>query len=98
MAQGPAEQLLRAETRTAVETQDGNRAWVIRDALALIDPSVAADLRAQLAGIRRRPGGDSTSPASQASASFLAAALSADETLTDRAVAMQGERFARRGA
>jgi 3-methyladenine DNA glycosylase AlkD len=98
VAQGAAEQLLRAETRTAVARQDGNRAWVIRDALTLIDQGLAADLRNQLAGIRRRPGATSSSPAAEASATFLAVALSADQTLTDRAVAMQGERFGRRSA
>ena len=98
VAQRAAEQLLRDEARTAVQNHDGNRAWVIRDALAIIDAGLADELRSQLAGIRRRPGAPSSSPASEAASTFLSAALAADETLTDRAVAMQGERFARRTA
>lgn len=98
VAPQPTERLLVDQARIAAGSADGNRAWVIRDALTLIDPASAADLRVRLAGIRRRPGAQSTSPAAQASAAFLAATLAADATLTDRAVAMQGERFARRGA
>ena len=93
-----AVQLLQDHTRIAADTQDGNRAWVIRDAVALIDPGVAADIRSRLTGIRRRPGATSTSPAGLAAATFLAAAAGTDDTLTDRAVAMQGQRFARRSA
>jgi hypothetical protein len=97
VARVAVEQLLDEQTRTAVRTADGNRAWVIRDSLALIDPRVAVGLRTQLTGIRRRPGGPSTSPASQAASTFLGGAAAAEQ-LADRAVAMQGERFARRSA
>lgn len=58
------ESILRAETELAVETGDGHRAWVIRDSLSKLDPTVAADLRDRLVGIRKRPGAPSTSPAS----------------------------------
>jgi 3-methyladenine DNA glycosylase AlkD len=61
---------LQAETRTAVETADGHRAWVIRDTLAKLDPQAAADLRATLDGIRRRPGAPSTSEAADLAARF----------------------------
>ena len=54
---------LRAETERAVATDDGHRAWVIRDSLSKLDPGDAETLRARLAGIRRRPGAPSTSTA-----------------------------------
>ena len=61
---------LRGEAERAVATDDGHRAWVIRDSLAKLAPRDAEDLRAQLAGIRRRPGAPSTSDASQLAARF----------------------------
>jgi 3-methyladenine DNA glycosylase AlkD len=61
---------LRDETERAVATDDGHRAWVIRDALAKLDPADADDIRARLAGIRRRPGAPSTSAASELAARF----------------------------
>jgi 3-methyladenine DNA glycosylase AlkD len=63
-------QALRAETERAVETDDGHRAWVIRDALAKLDPAVAVDLKQRLEGIRRRPGAPSTSAAAEMAARF----------------------------
>jgi hypothetical protein len=85
-----------SETDIAVANVDGNRAWVIRDGLQHVDPTVAAELRGRLAAIRRHPSDVSTSPASQASAAFLAPLPAAQ--LADQAIAMQGDRFARRGA
>jgi 3-methyladenine DNA glycosylase AlkD len=61
---------LRAETVLASSTADGHRAWVIRDSLSKLDPGVADDLRARLAGIRKRPGAGPTSPAAETSARF----------------------------
>ncbi len=61
---------LRAETDLAAETDDGQRAWVIRDVLPKLDPDVAAELRARLDGIRRRPGATATSEAAQLAARF----------------------------
>jgi 3-methyladenine DNA glycosylase AlkD len=61
---------LREETERAVATDDGHRAWVIRDSLAKLDRSDADDLRARLVGIRRRPGARSTSAASELAARF----------------------------
>ena len=61
---------LRAEADRAVETDDGHRAWVIRDALVKLDPADAADLKTRLAGIRRRPGAPSTSTAAELAARF----------------------------
>ena len=61
---------LREETERAVATDDGHRAWVVRDALAKLDPNDADDIKARLAGIRRRPGAPSTSTASEVAARF----------------------------
>ncbi len=61
---------LTAQADLAVADSDGHRAWVIRDALAKLDPAVAADLRDRLAGVRRRPGAPSTSPAAATAARF----------------------------
>lgn len=56
---------LREQAEGAVRADDGHRAWVIRDALAKLDPTDAADLRDRLAGIRRRPGAPATSAAAE---------------------------------
>jgi 3-methyladenine DNA glycosylase AlkD len=64
------EQALRDETFRAASSDDGNRAWVIRDALAKLDPATADELRSRLTGIRRRPGAAATSAASETAARF----------------------------
>jgi 3-methyladenine DNA glycosylase AlkD len=64
------EAALRAETERAARTADGNRAWVIRDTLAKLDPATADDLRSRLVGIRKRAGAPATSEASAAAARF----------------------------
>ena len=61
---------LRDETERAVATDDGHRAWVIRDSLAKLPPGDADELRTRLAGIRRRPGAPSTSKASELATRF----------------------------
>ena len=61
---------LRAETDRAATTDDGHRAWVIRDSLSKLDPAVADEFRARLAGIRRRAGAPTTSIAAETSARF----------------------------
>ena len=61
---------LRKETEQAAATDDGHRAWVIRDSLSKLDPAVADELRTRLAGIRRRPGAAATSRAAETSARF----------------------------
>jgi len=61
---------LQARADLAISTDDGHRAWVIRDTLAKLDPAVAAELRERLAGIRRRPGAPSTSAAAATAARF----------------------------
>ncbi len=82
---------LRSEARRAAATNDGNRAWVIRDAVK--EQRVAApaplvvELRDTLAGVRRRAGGASTSEAAQIAGGFLGL-----DGLADRAIEQQGER------
>ena len=61
---------LRAETDLAATTDDGHRAWVIRDTLAKLDPAVADELRTRLAGVRRHAGAPSTSEGAATAAQF----------------------------
>jgi 3-methyladenine DNA glycosylase AlkD len=61
---------LRAETGVAAATNDGHRAWVIRDTLVKLDPAVAEELRTRLAGIRRQAGAPSTSEGAAVAARF----------------------------
>jgi 3-methyladenine DNA glycosylase AlkD len=58
------------EAEQAASTQDGHRAWVIRDALPKLDEARSAAIRTQLGGIRRRPGAPATSTAAEAAARF----------------------------
>jgi 3-methyladenine DNA glycosylase AlkD len=60
---------LEREARRARATDDGHRAWVIRDTLAKIPAPIAAGLRDALAGVRRH--GPSTSIAAATAADFL---------------------------
>jgi len=64
-----------AETDEAVRDQDGNRAWVIRDTLAKLDPTFADAIKHRLAGLRRRPGSAATSRASATAARFASVGL-----------------------
>lgn len=81
--------VLRDEADTAARTDDGNRAWVVRDALTWpgTDRHLVVEIRRALEGVRRRPGGASTS-----TASAVAGAFRGLQGLTDEAVAVQGER------
>ena len=58
------------EAGVAGRTDDGHRAWVLRDALAKLDPADAAAIAASLTGVRRRAGAPSTSDAAAEAASF----------------------------
>ncbi len=58
------------QTDIAAVTGDGNRAWVLRDALVKLPPDAAARIRQRLDGIRRRPNGPSTSRAAATAARF----------------------------
>lgn len=66
---------LEAEATTAADTADGHRAWVIRDVLPKLAPLHAARLRARLEGIRKRPGGPSTSRAAELAERFAGMGL-----------------------
>jgi 3-methyladenine DNA glycosylase AlkD len=85
-------ELIRSEAHRAHTNDDGQRAWVLRDALSApaIDAGFVAEIRAQLAGIRRRPGGAPTSTAAEVAARFAGNL----HGLTDKALAQQGERMA----
>lgn len=82
-------ELIRTEAAAASRSGDGHRAWVLRDALTApsIEPHFAAEIRARLQGVRRQPGQRSTSTAARVAAGFVGL-----EGLSERALAMQGER------
>ena len=61
---------LRQQADQAVASDDGNRAWVIRDTLAKLDPADADALRTQLTGLRRRRDAAPTSSAAAVAAAF----------------------------
>jgi 3-methyladenine DNA glycosylase AlkD len=61
---------LETQSVTAATTGDGNRAWVIRDALPKLSAEDADRIRARIDGIRRRSGAPNTSRAAQAAARF----------------------------
>ena len=58
------------EAATAATSNDGHRAWVIRDTLPKLDADRATAIRVRLDGIRRRPGVPSTSEAAKAAERF----------------------------
>jgi len=66
---------LEAEASTAAETDDGHRAWVVRDVLPKLDSGLTDAIRARLAGIRRRPGAPSTSAAAELAGRFAGMGL-----------------------
>ncbi len=66
---------LEAEATRAAQNDDGHRAWVVRDVLPKLDPSVADPIHAALAGIRRRPGAPSTSTAAELANRFAGMGL-----------------------
>jgi len=85
------DELLESEARRASETNDGNRAWVIRDAMkeqrTPVPQPVQARIRALLAGVRRAAGNQSTSEAALVAGRFVGL-----ESLSDEAVRLQGQR------
>lgn len=64
-----------AEADLAAATDDGNRAWVIRDVLPKLAVEDAAAIRARLDGLRRRPDAPSTSKAAELAARFAGMGL-----------------------
>ena len=85
------DELLRSEAQRAAATNDGNRAWVIRDAMkeqrTPVPAPVAAQIRNMLAGVRRAPGSQSTSEAAEIASKFVGL-----DGMSEVAVRMQGER------
>ncbi len=61
---------LGGEATLAARTNDGHRAWVIRDSLEKLPPHDAESLRAAVGGLRKRPGAPSTSRAANTVARF----------------------------
>ena len=61
---------LEREARLAAETEDGHRAWVVRDAASKLAAADAARLKALLAGVRRRAGAPPTSTAAELAERF----------------------------
>jgi 3-methyladenine DNA glycosylase AlkD len=59
-----------AESIRARASDDGHRAWVIRDALPALEAPDAARIRERLNGIRRRPGAPATSDAAEMAQRF----------------------------
>jgi 3-methyladenine DNA glycosylase AlkD len=59
-----------AQADLAVSQHDGNRAWVLREALAKLDPAAAAAVRTRLAGVRRSGRTGSSSTAARIAAGF----------------------------
>ena len=51
------------EAARAARTDDGHRAWVLRDTLAKLPPARAAAIKAELGSVRRRAGTPSTAEA-----------------------------------
>jgi 3-methyladenine DNA glycosylase AlkD len=82
-------ELIRAEATNARHTNDGHKAWVLRDALTApaIDASFAAEIRARLEDVRRDARKPSTSQAAEAARGFVGY-----ERLTDAAIEQQGVR------
>ncbi|MBA2255104.1 MAG: DNA alkylation repair protein [Chloroflexi bacterium] len=86
---------LRREADHAAATGDGNRAWVVRDALGVQPPAVAAEIRLRVGTVRRHADAPDTSEAGTTSAAFRAGTWS--QAAGDPGVTQQqGERQQRR--
>ena len=66
------------QSAIARETDDGHRAWVLRDTIAKLPVDAGATIRSRLDGIRRRPGAPSTSRAATTAAQFAGMGLGRD--------------------
>ncbi len=82
-------ELIRVQADDAQRTNDGHRAWVLRDALTSpqIDAAFAAEIRARLEGVRRDWRAPATSRAAETARGFIGY-----ERLADAAMAQQGVR------
>jgi 3-methyladenine DNA glycosylase AlkD len=79
---------LRAEAATARASDDGCRAWVIRDTFAKLPDALVDELRTTIDGIRRRSGAPSTSRARATVAGFVG--LGVDVPPAERATIDRG--------
>ena len=61
---------LESEASVAARRLDGNRAWVVRDSLSKIEPTIAAQIRTVLGTVRRRRNAPATSTASELATRF----------------------------
>jgi 3-methyladenine DNA glycosylase AlkD len=61
---------LEREASTAAASDDGHRAWVVRDSLSKLAPADTARIRERLARVRRRAGAPATSAASELAVRF----------------------------
>ena len=86
-------ELIRAQAADAQRTNDGHRAWVLRDALSAphIDAAFAAEIRARLEGVRRDGHAPATSRAAETTRGFVGY-----DRLADAAIAQQGVRQGQR--
>jgi 3-methyladenine DNA glycosylase AlkD len=75
---------VRREAATAAATDDGYRAWVVRDTFEKLPSDLVAELRTTLEGIRRRPGAPATSRAATTAAAF--SSLGVDVTPAERPI------------
>jgi len=71
---------LRREAAQAAATDDGHRAWVVRDSLSKLPAPVAQELKDRLGTIRSRRDQPSTSVAAATAAGFLGAGLESLDT------------------
>jgi 3-methyladenine DNA glycosylase AlkD len=82
LADGPAVlDFVRTEAGIARATDDGSRAWVLRDTLPKLPPTDAAVIQTELDGLRRRPGVPSTSRAAQTARRFTTGSSLPDPSL-----------------
>ena len=88
-------ELLRTQAADAQRTNDGHRAWVLRDTLTSpqTDAALAAEIRARLDGVRRDGRAAATSRAAETARGFVGY-----ERLADVALAQQGVRQGVRGS
>ena len=75
---------LRAEAAQAAATDDGHRAWVVRDSLEKLPSPVADELRRTVDGVRKRPNSPTTSRAAETAAAFIG--LGVDVPPADRPI------------
>ena len=66
---------LEREADTAAASDDGHRAWVVRDSLSKLAPTDAARIRERLTRVRRRAGAPATSAASELAVRFAGMGL-----------------------